>query len=271
MISLRNTLRTGAVAVAVLAISVAAGGWIMLDGIQRIGKAGVTSPETFATLRSTVEITELTTSTVGDALDDLETLVETLASSADTTAVFVGETAEVTSTRIPQSLEAIEEAMPGLIDAAEVIDDSLTTLSLLGVDYQPATPFDDALREVQVSLDGLAEEVAAQGATLELLVPEMESVHSTASSLTTRVSATREHLRTAGTVLGEYRAILDATESAIGGETEAVLRYGPWARIPLLVVAFAGIALALTMWRLADVADNQVWPRGVVGTHDAHP
>jgi hypothetical protein len=198
---------------------------------------------------------------VGHALDDLESLVETVASSADTTAVFVGETAAVTSTRIPRSLEAIERSLPGLIDAAAVIDDSLSTLTLLGVDYQPETPFDDALREVQDSLDGLADEVSAQGATLELLVPEMQAVHSTATSLTSRVSETREHLRTAEALLGEYRAILDATEGAIGPETEVVLRYGPWARIPLVVIAFVGIALATTMWRLADtaVANNQVW------------
>jgi hypothetical protein len=257
------------VAVGVLAITVAGAGWVVLDGIQRIDDAGIASPETFETLRNTVEISQQTTLTVADALEDLEVLVETLASSAATTAVFVDETAKVTSTRIPESLVAIEQAMPGLIDAAEVIDDSLSALTFLGVDYRPETPFDDALREVQASLDGLAEDVSAQGATLELLVPEMEAVHITASSLTSRVSETRANLRTAGSVLGEYRAILDTAQGAIGPDTGAVLRYGPWIRIPLVVIAFVGIALAMTMWKLADATDGGVWHSTETGNHTA--
>lgn len=261
MTSFRNTLRATAVAVGVLAIAVAGAGWMMLGGIQRLDDAGITSPETFDTLRRTVEVTVSTTSTVADALADLETLVETLASSAEMTAVFVSETAEVTSTQIPQSLRAIERSMPGLIDAAGVIDDSLNTLALLGVDYDPATPFDEALREVQASLDGLADEVAAQGDTLERLVPEMEDVSSTASSLTSRVRDTREHLRTAGTILSQYQAILDATEDAFAPNAGAVLGHGPWMRIVLVVIAFSGVALSLTLWKLADtsISGDQVW------------
>ena len=261
MTSFRNTLRTAAVAVGLLAVAVAAAGWITLGGIQRLDDAGITSPETFDTLRRTVAVTASTTSTVADALEDLERLVETVASSAETTAVFVSEAAEVTSTRIPQSLGAIERAMPGLIDAAAVIDDSLSTLSLLGVDYDPAMPFDDALREVQTSLDGLADEVSIQGATLERLVPEMEEVSVTAASLTSRVQDTREHLRTAGSILGEYEAILDATEDAIAPNPGIVLRHGPWVQVALLIIAFSGIALAVSMWRLADAPGfgDEVW------------
>lgn len=261
MTSFRNILRAAAVAVGVLAVGVAGAGWMMLEGIQRLDDAGLTSPETFDTLRRTVAVTVSTTETVADALADMERLVEIVASSADTTAEFVSETAEVTSTQIPESIRAIERAMPGLIDAAAVIDDSLSTLALLGVDYDPETPFDDALREVQTSLDGLADEVSTQGATLERLVPEMEEVSSTASSLTSRVRDTREHLRTAGTVLNEYQAILDTTEGAVAPDGGAVLRHGAWVRILLLVIAFSGVALSLTLWRLADtsVSEEQVW------------
>ena len=261
MTSLRNTLRTAAVAVGLLAVAVAAAGWMTLGGIERLDDAGLTSPDTFETLRRTVEVTVSATSTVSDALSDVETLIETVASSADTTAGFVSETAEVTSTRIPQSLGAIERAMPGLIDAAAVIDDSLNTLAILGVAYEPEVPFDDALREVQTSLDGLAEEVSAQGTTLERLVPEMERISSTASSLTSRVRDTREHLTNAGTILDEYQAILDATEDAIAPDTGEVLRHGAWVRVVLLVIAFSGVALSLTMWRLADASfsRDEVW------------
>ncbi|MEX1003831.1 MAG: hypothetical protein WD156_00520 [Acidimicrobiia bacterium] len=261
MTSFRNTVRTAAVAVGILSVSVAGAGWMMLSGIQRLDASGITSPETFETLRRTVDISVSTTSTVGDALADLEVLIATVASSADTTADFVGETAEVTSTRIPQSLDAIERAMPALIDAAAVIDDALGTLSLLGVDYDPETSFDDALRDVQSSLDGLADEVSAQGAALEGMVPEMEKVSSTATSLTSRVQDTRAHLRSAGTLLSEYRAILDTTEEALAPELGTALRHGPWVQIVLLVIAFTGIALAVSMWKLGDgpAAGDEVW------------
>lgn len=250
MTSLPSTLRAVAVVLGVLTVSVAVAGWMLLGGIQRLDDAGVMSSETFETLRRTVEVTSSTTSTVADALSDLEVLVETVASSAETTADFVGETAEVTSTRIPRSLEAIERAMPGLIDAASLIDDSLSTLSLLGVDYQPDTPFDDVLREIQVNLDGLANEVANQGSTLAQLVPEMREVSATAKELTSRVSDTRDHLRTAETVLEDYRRLLDSSERALGPDP-GLIRHGLWAPSVLVLIGVAGLGLSLLTWRIA--------------------
>lgn len=250
MTSLPNTLRAAAVSLGVLTISVAVAGWMVLGGIQRLDDVGVTSVETFETLRRTVEVTSSTTATVADALSDLEVLVETIARSAEKTADFVGDAAEVTSTRIPRSLGAIERAMPGLIDAAAVIDDSLAALSILGVDYQPDTPFDDALREIQASLDGLADEVADQGSTLEQLVPEVQEVGVTASGLTSRVRDTRDHLRAAETVLGDYRMLLDSTERAIGSDPASVW-HGWWGWAVLVLIGFAGLALSVVTWRMA--------------------
>lgn len=256
MTPLPNTLRAAAVALGALTVAVAAAGWMLLGGIQRLDDAGVTSAETFETLRRTVDVTSSTTSTVADALSDLEVLVETVASSAETTAEFVGDTAEVTSTRIPRSLEAIERAMPGLIDAAAVIDDSLSTLSLLGVDYQPETPFDDALREVQASLDGLADDVASQGSTLARLVPEMQEVSATASGLRSRVSDTRDHLRTAETVLEDYRTLLDTSERVLGPDP-GLIRHGWLARSVLVLIGVAGLGLSLLTWKIAAQFESE--------------
>jgi len=255
MTSTRNVLRLAAVAVAFLAIAVAVAGWLMLGGFERVQDSGVTSATTFETLHRTVDISVETTGTVSEALSDLERLVDLVASSSETTAVFVGDAADVTANRIPESLEAIERAMPGLIDAGGVIDDSLSAFALFGVDYQPEVAFDDALRDVHSSLDGLSEDVAAQGATLNLLVPEMREVSATASDLSGRIRDAQDQLETARALLGDYEQILRETEIAVGTAYEP-LRYSPLARALFIAIGLVGIALGAAMWRLG--ADPEI-------------
>jgi len=249
-----NLLRLAAVAIAILAVAVAVGGWLVLGGFERVQDSGVTSAATFETLHRTVDISVETTGTVSEALSDLERLVALVASSSETTAAFVGDAADVTANRIPESLEAIERAMPGLIDAGAVIDDSLSALALFGVDYNPAVPFDEALRDLQSSLDGLSGDVAAQGATLGLLVPEMREVGATASDLAGRIRDTRDNLETAQILLADYEQILRETEVAIGTAYEP-LRFSPLARALFVVIGLVGIALGAVLWKLGAERD----------------
>src|SRR5690606_9467544 len=128
-----------------------------------------------------------------------------------------------TSVQIPGSLDAIERAMPALIEAAAVIDDTLSTLSILGIDYRPQTALDDALRDIHRSIDGLSEDVARQGATLRDLVPEVQRVQVTTASLTERIQRTRTGLGEAAAVLTDYRVILGDAERSFGLATNPTL------------------------------------------------
>jgi hypothetical protein len=256
-----TALRVAAVAVAALSAAVAIAGWLMLAGVERVQRVGATSTSTFETLHHTVDLSVETTGTVASALSDLESLVVLVADSSDTTAAFVGEAAEVTSTRIPASLTAIENALPALIDAGAVVDDALSALSLIGVEYRPAVPLHDALRGVQLSLDGLSEDVAAQGFALHRLVPEMEEVGTTALDLAQRVDETQRQLEMAQTVLAGYGDILTETEAAIGAMSEP-LQYSGFVRVLFVAIGLIGITLGVALWKIAE-------PPGVIGRRES--
>lgn len=250
MISIRALVRLAAGCIAVLTTAVAVSGWLTLTGLEKLGTSSLTSASTFDTLHRTLDVTAETTGTIREAMSDLDTLVGLMASSSATTAEFVDDVADVTSIRISGSLAAIERAMPGLIEAGAVIDDTLSTLSLFGVNYRPEVPFDDALRDVQASLVGLAEDVADQGATLRTLVPEVERVGETSAELAQRIRDTRAQLEAAEVLLGEYREILTDTEQAVD-PAAGPLRFAAIGRPLLIVIGLAGLGLGAALWQVA--------------------
>lgn len=252
MKSIRTLTRAAALLTAVLALTLTFAGWMLISTLGRLGT--LSSPHTFDTLHRTLDVTVETTATLEDSMSDLDQLVGSIAASSATTAEFVADTATITSGRISGSLAAIEGAMPGLIDAGAVVDDTLSTLSLFGVDYRPEVGFDDALREVASSIDGLSEDVAAQGDTLHGLVPEVELVGETSARLVGRIRDTRAQLETAERLFDEYRVILTDAERSLGSESQ-LLRFDDLSRIVLVVAGAAGLGLAFALWHLAPGLD----------------
>jgi hypothetical protein len=253
----RNLIRTISVSVGILALAVAAAAWTTLGGLTAVGTSSVAAEETFETLNRTLDVSVETTATIRAAMTDLDRLVAAVSSSSATTAEFVDDTAEITTARVATSLAAIERAMPGLVDAGAVIDDTLTALSLFGVNYRPDVPFDEALAGIQTSIDGLAGDVAVQGATLRSLVPEIEKIGETSDSLAVRVAETRRSLEEAEALLTDYRRILATTERSVEWATGPVVTIG---RLLSVVIGMAGVVLAVSLWRAAPAV-----PAGEIG------
>ncbi|HSJ29549.1 MAG TPA: hypothetical protein VLB67_15180 [Acidimicrobiia bacterium] len=249
----RNLIRTISLSVGVLALAVAAAGWTMLGVLTALGSSSAATGETFETLHRTLDVSVETTATIRDAMTDLDQLVAAVAASSATTADFVEDTATITSERVAVSLAAIERSMPGLIEAGAVIDDTLTALSLFGVNYRPDVPFDEALAGIHASIDGLAGDVAVQGATLRSLVPEIEEIGATTDSLADRIAETRLSLEEAETLLSDYRRILSTTEQSVVSATgpAGLVTIG---RLLSLVIGVAGVTLAVALWRVAPEA-----------------
>ena len=246
-------LRTAAVCTALLSLSAAAVGWMVLGAVERAGSSTIVSATTFDTLDRTIDVSVATTESVGDALDDLDRLTALVSDSSETTAEFVDGVAELTSERIPDSLRAVEDSLPALISAGGVVDDTLSALTLFGVDYDPEVRFDAALRRVDASLDGLADDVAAQGRQLSHLAPEVREVGVTADDLGLRIAETRDRLTEAADVLTEYRLILDETRTSLT-ELAGPVRMVPLARALLVVVGIAGLGVAAAAWVLGSPA-----------------
>jgi hypothetical protein len=114
-----------------------------------------------------------------DALADVEaamTRVEgtavNVSTALESTDPIIDEMRLITTQDLPNSIEAIEQAVPDAVQAADAIDTTLTTLNRfeintsilgfpiqydLGINYDPAVPFSVSVQEIGTSLDGLPE------------------------------------------------------------------------------------------------------------------
>lgn len=124
------------------------------------------------TVQETLLITKDTVALVSDSLTTVETAAVNLGGAILETQPLIEEIYKVTIEDLPNSLEAIQETIPTVAQAAGVIDDTLVSLNRLrfeetipfinytiswslGVDYTPAVPFDVAVRQIGDSLQVL--------------------------------------------------------------------------------------------------------------------
>jgi hypothetical protein len=80
---------------------------------------------------------------------------------------------------------------------------------VIGIAYGPSVSFDEALRGVQASMEGLPEAIAEQGTTLGSLAPRVDDVGTESALLATEIQAADPQLEDARLLLDDYRAVLD--------------------------------------------------------------
>lgn len=112
-----------------------------------------------------------------DALAEVEGLITQVEETAvnvsdglDSTDPILTEMQLITTQDLPDSLEAIEAAVPDAVQAADAIDSTLVTLNRfeidtsilgfpiqydLGIDYDPTVPFSASVEEIGRSLEGM--------------------------------------------------------------------------------------------------------------------
>ncbi len=113
----------------------------------------------------------MSTETVDQVSQGVGTLQETSNSVADSiseTRPFLEKVAQMTTEELPNSLDAVQDAVPAMAESAAVVDEVLTTLSNfeygqtilgityvmdLGIDYEPSEPFDASVNRLGESLE----------------------------------------------------------------------------------------------------------------------
>jgi hypothetical protein len=161
-------LRAAAAMIALLTVVIAASIWLFVSALGALG-------ESFSAGRSVDSVTPLPSLShfVSDVRGTIDAADVSLSELSDVTlrleqgtrdaAVAIDGAGRMVGGDVASSLEAVETALPGLIEAASVIDGTLQTLSVFGVGYDPAVPFDDAFADLEACFDGLPARVRLQG------------------------------------------------------------------------------------------------------------
>jgi hypothetical protein len=131
----------------------------------------------------------------------------------------------LTRTEVAQSLEAVQQTLPTLIQVGGTIDGTLRTIDQLGVgtEYAPEEPFDETLRALEQSLGGLPDDLREQANSIDAAGDNLRTVGTQSVEVAGAIGDVRSTLEEAGAVLGEYQStagqaatLLDGTRTDLG-------------------------------------------------------
>jgi methyl-accepting chemotaxis protein len=244
-------VRIGAVVIAVASVVAAIGGWVGLDVIEtsltlapELGEAGEPSQGLVAAVDETLN-------EVRGGLQTLRSITDQVAASTEEAADVLDEVGALSTGRIPDALASLEAALPALIDTAAVIDNTMRTLSVLGVDYRPQVPLDEAFGDVQTQLDGLPETINQQGENLQTLVEEMRGMGTETGLLSGQIDSIERNLADTQATLSDYGQAVDSLGrlTELSDQIEASIPVG---RVALVVLALSGLILGAIGWHLGS-------------------
>ena len=130
--------------------------------------------ESLDTVQSTLLLAQSTITEVNSSLDTVEGTAVHLGQTLNQTQPLLDQVSTIASDEVPQSLDAIQATMPDLVQVAAAIDDTLTILNNfrideqifgipirydLGINYDPAVPFDESVSEIGRSMETLPDQL----------------------------------------------------------------------------------------------------------------
>lgn len=225
-----------------------------------------------SSLEQVVSSLLLTRATVRDVNRALETVTANtvlLQRTLDDSQPLLGEVAAVTSEDLPDSIEALQRAIPDMAQVAAAVDDTLTTLSRfridrqllgvrlqfdLGIDYDPSRPFDETVLELGDSLDGLP-------ARLRNLRADLDATRANLAELSAGLAQMGTDLETVNGRLQEITPLLDDYVRIAGdlGDQTRLLRQDMMqqattlktvVRLALIWLVFAQLTPLVLGWEL---------------------
>lgn len=208
---------------AAVAVGASVLGWRLLSDLEEplAGGMGV-SGQAVEALGSSVDVAQDAVVVLERGLQQTESTTRDLAVAFGDAEAVVGATADISDQRIAESLEAVEQAMPTLVNVAGVIDRTLTSLSAVpfAPDYRPEEPFDESLRTLQAEVAGLSDELRAQAALLREGRDSLSTVREGTVAIADDMGDLQTTLEAALQVLRNYSATAAEAGDLVGpGQT----------------------------------------------------
>jgi hypothetical protein len=210
---------------------------------RALDRSLVLTGDAVAALRASIEVAEQTAALVDDGLVSATETTRELGTTLDEGAELLDSTATLTEERLAGSIEAVEEGLPALIQVAAVIDRTLTTLAALpfGPAYDPGQRFDDSLRQIQASLDGVPDDLREQAELIRGAGANLAEVGAGTEAVADDLQRIQQGLTGSIELLRGYAATATSASELIG-DTQRNL--GLQVRLARLLVTLLGVVFA---------------------------
>lgn len=231
---------------AIAALIVGVVGWVVagkaiesvtatLDPISRI----------VVNVADSVEASEVIFDRTREAVEAIETATRSTVRTLNSLGDVLSETAALAGGGVADSLDSAVDTLPGLISTARVIDRTMSTLSLVGVDYDPEVPLDRALADLQSSLQPLPDQVREQVELIGSVQTDLDRIADDARGLSAVLLETRLDMQSAGRVLASASANAAAAAESVETIRTDVDSYSTMARVGVVAATVALLAGAM--------------------------
>ena len=214
------------------------------------------SESAIVAIGETIDVVDHSVSRIDESLDAASASLASVGTAAVIASDGLEDVAVFLEEDLPADVEAILVAMPAAIQTAEAIDGTLSALAFFGVDYNPEEPFDDSLRRVEEALDELPDELRAQSATIQALIPSVRELGRQTDSLAEAVDAIETDLTEIHQLVSSYRITVAEAQASIE-ETNSNLGEKVWLlRLLVVVISLVGIVVGSALISLGRTLDG---------------
>jgi peptidoglycan hydrolase CwlO-like protein len=203
------------------------------------------------TVDGSITVTQQTISTLSEALDSIGTSTSTVHDSLTTSSSTFDTVHSLLSDSLPSSIDAVNQVLPTVADAAHAMDTALRDLSKLpfGPNYNPKVAFDEAIQQLADSLSGLPgdlKSLAGDVATLQTSTATLDSTigqfGSTINSLKGNLTDAKQAVANYVTTAGEARRVATNAKHDVNVDTTI-------ARVLTIVLGLLFVILqAVALW-----------------------
>jgi len=228
------------------AVTITLVAWILIEDLfNRFEDSLAVTGEALVSVSATLDVADEALETLTASLDTAASATGHAATSSQTVAAAVAETVVIVGEDLPASIDAIRDAMPGLIEASNVIDNTLSGLSLIGVPYNPEVPLDEAFAELDRQLAPLPEGLRANAEIIANLIPEADGFHQETLVLTDQIEIMRISVVEARSVIDDYQSQTVRLDAVVQ-DTAAGLDQGAFLSRLLVVLGGALAVIAMS-------------------------
>jgi ABC-type transporter Mla subunit MlaD len=235
--------------------------------------------DSLATVEDTLSLAQTTIEDVNAGLATVEETADSLAQTIAETKPLLDQVGQITSVDAPNSIEAVQDAIPNVAEVAGVIDDTLITLnsfkidqSILGVDiyydlginYEPTQPFDETVDQLGQSLDGLPDQLRGLEPSLQSASDNLDSVSQNIYAISDDLSTINGRIAEVNPLLTDYIGIVGNINTTIMDTQETISVQAGTAKLVLKVMmvwlGFMQFALLYLGWDLMTRREEEDEP-----------
>lgn len=221
--------------VGIVGIGIAVAG--VMFGFQVVDALGEALDETLtltsdslATVTDTLLLTKESVAQTGQAIGTVAETTDSVSQLLVDTKPLLDDISQVATGDVPDSIEAVQGAVPNLVAVAGTVDKALTTLSQfefertilgvtigfdLGVDYAPEEPFDESVAAIGTSLEGVPDNLRGLQLHLDTANDNLSTISDNMQALTGDLSAIEGTVEEVGPLLDDYVSLVGRIDDSI--------------------------------------------------------